>query len=74
MKRTIKIRNVDERTYRMLCTRANDEGVTLDAHLNKELDRIAGPTMAELVERADRRRARSRVDGAAIEDAITRST
>ncbi|HEY4017193.1 MAG TPA: hypothetical protein VGM75_00815 [Pseudonocardiaceae bacterium] len=75
MKHTIKIRDVDEQTYRMLCTRANNEGLALDIYLKKELARIAGPTMAELIERADRRRARGRhVDGGAIAEAITKST
>ncbi|MBV9845830.1 MAG: antitoxin [Kutzneria sp.] len=70
MTRTIQIRDVDERTYTVLRTRAAAESLSLTAYLKRQLERMAsGPTMAELLERADLRRARG--VGVSGEDLIT---
>lgn len=57
MSRTIQIRDVDDRTYTVLRTRAAAEHLSLTAYLRRELERMAaGPSMSELIERADQRR------------------
>ena len=72
MGRTIQIRDVDEHTYTVLRTRAAAEHLSLTAYLKRQLEAMtAGPTMAETLERADRRRARGvGVSGQAIVDAV----
>jgi plasmid stability protein len=57
MSKTIQIRDVDDRTYTVLRTRAAQQHLSLAAYLRRQLEQWAGkPTMAELLERADRRR------------------
>ena len=57
MGKSIQIRDVDDETYTVLRTRAAEEHLSLSAYLRRQLERLAGmPTMAELMERADRRR------------------
>lgn len=59
MAKTVQIREVSDETYAVLRTRAASDGLSLTQYLRRELDRIADrPTMAELLERADRRRER----------------
>ncbi|HWE88692.1 MAG TPA: hypothetical protein VG317_04430 [Pseudonocardiaceae bacterium] len=58
MGRTIQIREVDDQAHAVLRARAEAENLSLTAYLRRELERMANrPTMAELLERADRRRA-----------------
>jgi hypothetical protein len=58
MGRTIQIRDVDDQAHAVLRSRAEAENLSLTAYLRRELERMANrPTMAELLERADRRRA-----------------
>jgi plasmid stability protein len=52
MPKTIQIRDVDDETYRVLRSRAAAEGLSLTAYLKRELDRMAGPTMGEWIDRA----------------------
>ncbi|HEY0494561.1 MAG TPA: hypothetical protein VGD48_02395 [Kutzneria sp.] len=72
MGRTIQIRDVDEQTYTVLRTRAAAEHLSLTAYLKRQLEAMAaGPTMAEILERADRRRARGvSVSGQAVVEAV----
>ena len=72
MGRTIQIRDVDEQTYTVLRTRAAAEHLSLTAYLKRQLEAMAArPTMAEILERADRRRARGvAVSGQAIVEAV----
>jgi antitoxin FitA len=72
MGHTIQIRDVDAYDYAVLRSRAAGEGLSLNAYLKRELHRLASsPTMAELLARADRRRARGGyADSAAIASAI----
>ncbi|HEY1574057.1 MAG TPA: hypothetical protein VGG05_22135 [Pseudonocardiaceae bacterium] len=72
MGKTIQIRDVDDRTYTVLRTRAASEHLSLTAYLKRQLERWAGaPTMAELLERADRRsHAGDQVTGADVVSAI----
>jgi antitoxin FitA len=59
MGRTIQIRDVDDRTYTVLRTRAAADHLSLAAYLRRQLEQMASsPTMAELLERADQWRAR----------------
>jgi antitoxin FitA len=58
MARTVQIRELDDEVYTVLRTRAAAEDLSLSQYLRRELTRVAAvPTMAELLERADRRRA-----------------
>jgi hypothetical protein len=68
----IQIRDVDDDDYAMLRSRAAAEGLSLTTYLKRELHRLAGsPTMAELLDRADRRKSRGGyADSAAIASAI----
>lgn len=59
MAKTVQIRELDDDVYTILRTRAAAEDLSLSQYLRRELTRVASaPTMAELLERADRRRAR----------------
>lgn len=59
MPKNVQIRDVSDETYAVLRTRAAADGLSLAQFLRRELDRMADrPTMAELLERADRRRER----------------
>jgi antitoxin FitA len=59
MARTIQIRDVDDHTYTVLRSRAAANHLSLAAFLRRLLEQMASkPTMAEILERADRRRAR----------------
>ncbi|HEX4701256.1 MAG TPA: antitoxin [Pseudonocardiaceae bacterium] len=59
MAKTIQIRDIDDQTYTVLRTRAAADHLSLAAYLRRHLEQLASaPTMAELLERADRRRAR----------------
>lgn len=59
MPKNVQIRDVSDETYTVLRTRAATDGLSLAQYLRRELDRMADrPTMAELLERADRRRER----------------
>lgn len=59
MGKTIQLRDVDDRTYTALRTRAAAEHLSLTAYVKRELDKLtSGPTMAELLDRADQRRRR----------------
>jgi nucleotide-binding universal stress UspA family protein len=75
MGRIIQIRDVDDADYAVLRARAEAEGVSLTTYLKRELHRLAGsPTMAELLDRADRRKSRGGyADSAAIASAISAS-
>lgn len=58
MSKTIQVRDVDDATYTTLRTRAARENLSLAAYLKRQLDDMAsGPTMDELLRRADERRA-----------------
>jgi hypothetical protein len=72
MGRIIQIRDVDDDDYTVLTAKAAAEGLSLTAYLKREFHRLASsPTMAELLDRADRRRASGGyADGAAIASAI----
>lgn len=53
MSHTIQIRDVDDRTYTVLRTRAAAEHLSLTAYLRRELEKIAsGPSMASWVAQA----------------------
>ena len=68
----IQIRDVDDDDYAVLRSRAAAEGLSLTTYLKRELHRLVGsPTMAELLDQADRRKNRGGyADGAAIANAI----
>jgi plasmid stability protein len=69
MGRTVQIRNVDEHAYTVLRTRAAAENLSLTAYLKRQLEDMAShPTMAELLAKADQRRAES--GGVATEDIV----
>lgn len=71
MGKTIQIRDVDDGTYTVLRTRAAAEHLSLSAYLRRQLEQMAQPTMAEILEHADRRRKRGvRVSGADIVAAV----
>lgn len=56
--KNIQIRNVNDETYATLRRRADAEDLSLSAYARRMLDREAsGPTMAELLDQADRDRA-----------------
>lgn len=59
MPKNVQIRDVSDETYAVLRSRAGADDLSLTQYLRRELDRLAGtPTMAELLDRADRRRER----------------
>jgi antitoxin FitA len=59
MARTVQIRDVDDEVYTVLRSRAAAEDLSLSQFLRRMMTREANtPTMAELLERADRRRER----------------
>jgi hypothetical protein len=61
--KNVQIRNVDDATYEELRRRAVAEDLSLAQYLRRELDRMATTTtMADILARADARRAR----GAAV--------
>jgi antitoxin FitA len=56
--KNVQIRNLDDRTYQTLRQRAADAGLSLSQYLRRELTHLATtPTMADVLARADRRRA-----------------
>jgi antitoxin FitA len=68
MAKTVQIRELDDAVYGILRARAAEEDLSLSQYLRRVLTREAGtPTMAELLERADRRRARG---GGASREAV----
>lgn len=73
--KTIQLRNVSDETYTVLRTRAAAEHLSLSAYLRRHLEQLAsGPTMAELLDRADRRRSRGvHVPGSQVLAAIRES-
>ncbi len=73
MGHTIQIRDVSDNAYTVMRTRAAAEGLSLSGYLRRQIESSASkPTMAELLDRADRRRARGgHTDGNAIAEAIT---
>jgi hypothetical protein len=75
MAHTIQIRDVSDHAYTVMRTRAAAEGLSLSGYLRRQIETSASkPTMAELLERADRRRARGgHTDGQAISEAIAAS-
>ena len=59
MPKNVQIRNLDDATYDTLRRRAAAEHLSLTQYLRRELERLATTTsMAELLARADERRAR----------------
>lgn len=59
MPKNVQIRDLDDEVYAVLRGRAGAINLSLTQYLKQELSRLAStPTMAELLERADRRRAR----------------
>lgn len=71
MPKNVQIRNLSDATYEVLRQRAEAEDLSLTQFLRRELGRLAStPTMAEIFERADRRRARGGgVSGDALAEA-----
>lgn len=68
MPKNVQIRDLDDAVYAALRARAGAADMSLTQYLRQELSRLARtPTMAELLERADRRRARG---GGASRDAV----
>jgi antitoxin FitA len=56
--KNVQIRNLDDATYAKLRSRAAADGMSLSQYLRRQLDHLADmATMAEILERADRRRA-----------------
>jgi hypothetical protein len=56
--KNVQIRNLDDATYEKLRARATADGMSLSQYLRRQLDHLADlATMAEILERADRRRA-----------------
>ena len=72
MAKTIQIRDIDDQTYTTLRTRAAADHLSLAAYLRRHLEQLASaPSMVEILERADRRRARGvRVSGGDIVSAV----
>lgn len=72
MGKTIQIRDIDDRAYTVMRTRAAQEHLSLAAYLRRQIEQWAGkPTMAELLERADQRRRQGmHVSGADIITAV----
>ncbi len=75
MGKTVQIRDLDDATYETLRARAAAEDLSLAQYLRRELTRSAATsTMAEVLERADRRReegggaSRAAVEAAFAED------
>jgi hypothetical protein len=68
MPKNVQIRNLDDATYEILRARAKAGDLSLTQYLRRELERLAADaSMAEILARADQRRAR----GAAVSrDAI----
>lgn len=59
MSKNVQIRDLDDNVYAVLRGRAGAADMSLTQYLRQELSRLAQtPTMAELLERVDRRRAR----------------
>ncbi|MGH3656656.1 MAG: FitA-like ribbon-helix-helix domain-containing protein [Micromonosporaceae bacterium] len=59
MTTTIQVRDVSDEAVAVLRVRAAAAGMSLTMYLRRHLEQIASaPSMAELLERADRRRAR----------------
>ena len=59
MPKNVQIRNLDDATYEKLRTRAAADGMSLSQYLRRELENLASlATMAEILERADTRRAK----------------
>lgn len=57
MSKNVQIRDLDDHVYAVLRGRAGAADMSLTQYLKQELSRLARtPTMAELLERADRRR------------------
>jgi hypothetical protein len=57
MPKTVQIRNLDDRAYTLLRTRAAAENLSLTAYLKRELEILASrPTMAEWLDQIDRQR------------------
>jgi len=70
MGKTIQIRDVDEQAYTVLRTRAAAENLSLAAYLKRQLEDLASrPTMAELLAKADQRRAET--GGVRTEDIVS---
>ncbi|MGH4025479.1 MAG: hypothetical protein ACRDRV_12970 [Pseudonocardiaceae bacterium] len=68
MPKNVQIRDLDDDTYAVLRGRAGAADMSLTQYLRQELSRLARtPTMGELLERADRRRARG---GGASREAV----
>jgi antitoxin FitA len=66
--KVVQIRDVDDEVYRVLRSRAAAEDLSLSQYLRRVLAREAGtPTMAEVLERADRWRERG---GGATREAV----
>jgi antitoxin FitA len=56
--KNVQIRNLDDATYEKLRARAMADGMSLSQYLRKQLEHLADlATMAEILERADKRRA-----------------
>ena len=72
MTKNVQIRDLDDEVYAVLRGRAGAVDMSLTQYLKQELNRLARtPTMAELLERSDRRRARgSGASRAAVEAAF----
>lgn len=67
----MQIRNLDDHAYTVLRTRAAAENLSLSAYLRRELERMASrPSMAELLARADSRRAVASVSTEDIVNAL----
>jgi plasmid stability protein len=68
MGKTVQIRDLNDETYTVLRTRAAAEHLSLSAYLRRQLEQMAAtPSMAEIMERADRRRQRGvHIDGANV--------
>ena len=59
MPKNVQIRDLNDEVYAVLRGRAGAADLSLTQYLKQELSRLARtPTMAELLDRADRRRAR----------------
>lgn len=68
MAKTVQIRDLDDRVYTMLRSRAAAEDLSLTQFLRRELTRmVSAPTIEELLAQADRRRARG---GGASREAV----
>lgn len=71
MSKTVQIRDLDDETYETLRERASANGLSLAGYLRRELTQMAAvPTMAEWLDRADRRRASAGVSREELNDVI----